>query len=83
MSNRQTYGVVRETGETIVAPPGWVILPEGHFVPHGHREYVENYGGGWHGWASARRGRSTMTPIHARVFGGARAYAVPESTDEP
>jgi hypothetical protein len=77
---QEKYATVQATGEAIVAPPGWALVPEGEFVPQVHREYTENYGGGWHGWASPRRYHSTMTPIRARVFGGVRAFAVPEAT---
>ncbi|UTC28002.1 hypothetical protein [Stenotrophomonas phage A1432] len=72
------YGKRHRDGETIVPPKGWVLLAEGSPVPHAHREYIENYGGGWAGWAAPRRCHSTMTPMTAQVWGSVRAIAVPE-----
>ena len=61
-----------DAGVQIQAPAGWQILAQGQPVPSAHREAKEDGT-----WCSPRRGRSTMTPIHADVWGYVRAIAVP------
>jgi hypothetical protein len=72
---QRVYGLT-QSGQPIVVPEGWQLLPEGAYVPHGHREYISQFEG-FEGWARPRRAVSTMTPIHARVWGDVRAIAVP------
>jgi len=70
------YGKDRD-GREIVAPAGWRILPKGQYVPQVHREFI--HPADRHGlWAGPRRCHSTMTAIHADVWGWVHAYAVPD-----
>lgn len=80
---KDMYGHTTD-GTKVEAPKGWRILPEGTDVPQAHREYLEDYTDNRSWWCDPRRCRSTMTAIYACIWGGVRAYAVPEtiSSDE-
>lgn len=75
------YGIDCYTGKEIIPPKGWRILPEGIYVPQGHREYTQVLSDRPGGWADYRRCHSTMTPITARVWGSVRAIAVPKEIE--
>jgi hypothetical protein len=64
-------------GRSITAPTGWKILPQGEYVPQVHREFLQMPGRKG-AWCEPRRGYSTMTAIHAQVWGNVQAYAVRE-----
>jgi len=66
------YGYT-DSGESISAPQGWMLLPEGEWVPHEHREATENGS-----WCAPRKCHSTMTRMYAGVSGYVRAIAVPQ-----
>lgn len=83
MEISRAYATLERDGSQIKAPPGWRLLAEGEGIPSEHREYIESYSGGWHGWAQPRRCRSTMTAIVAQIWGGVRAYAVPAPAEAP
>ena len=68
--SRSIYGI-NDDGDTIEAPKGWVLIPEGEYIPQQHREYI----GTW--WCGPRRCHSTMTPFNAMIWGSVRAYAKP------
>ena len=84
INNRNDYGFTTD-GSKIISPKGWKIIPEGSEIPQIHREYIENYGYTFphlhHQWEAPRRCHSTMTPLSARLWGGARAYAVPKTVE--
>lgn len=69
------------SGQPLVMPAGWVLVPEGERVPHVHREFTVNpTSAGWtETWCSPRRCRTTMTPIFASLWGHVTAFAAPAS----
>lgn len=62
-----------ETGNEIIPPAGWKVIPFGAAIPALHREWLKGCQWG----AMPRRGRSTMTPIYARPSGHVLAFAEP------
>lgn len=75
-SHRRRLYAQHPDGTTVVAPDGWVILPEGQPVPSAHREFNVDECGRWI-WCCPRQCRSTMTPIEAGIWGHVVAFAVP------
>ncbi len=69
------YGVLSTGYALPETPDGWETIPEGGDIPQQHKECLEDYRTNKAAWVFERRCHSTMTAMHACVWGSVRAYA--------
>lgn len=70
------YGKTR-SGDPIVPPAGWAIVPFRAAIPQHHREFIQGHDLPGK-WAGERHCHSTMTPLSAHPAGYVLAFATPK-----